>query len=286
MSDEHSEDIEVRLQITAEIEAALDSGPIVAVATVTSPGEGFAERAGAKLLVRGDGSSLGAIGGGEIDNVVREAALEQLNTLPRVAVRTLWVSAERGAVDRRSQAAESDARVMVELFEPPAKLVIIGGGHISLALAQIAEIAGFEITVLDDREEFANRERFPMAEHVIVSGPAQGLDALTLDGSSYVVLVSRGHLVDEEALRHSVGRGAAYVGMIGSRRRTHTVLQHLLDDGFDREALEAVHTPIGIDIGAETPEEIAVSIMAEMVLERRGGGGGRMAEQRPPLRTD
>ena len=151
-------------------------------------------------------------------------------------------------------------------------------------LAQIGEIVGFEITVLDDREEFANRDRFPMAEQIIVAEPASGLDGLVLDGSSYLVMVSRGHLLDAEGLRHCVGREAAYVGMIGSRRRTQTVLQSLLDDGFDRDALDAVHTPVGIDIGAETPEEIAVSILAEMILVRRGGGGGRMAAQRPPLR--
>lgn len=276
--------IDVRLQIAAEIEQALGGGPVIAVATVTSPGEGSGRRAGARLLIRGDGSSLGAIDGGAIDDLVREAASEQLNALPRVAVSTLWVSAARGAIDRRSRAAASDAQVLVEVFESPAKLVIVGGGHIGLVLAQIGEIAGFEIVVLDDREEFANRERFPMAEQVIASDPGVGLDGLALDGSSYVVLVSRGHLLDEEALRHCVGRGAAYVGMIGSRRRTHTVLQSLLDDGFDRRALEAVHTPIGIDIGAETPEEIALSIVAELILERRGGEGGRMAAQRPPLR--
>ena len=275
---------DVRLQIAAEIEQALGGGPVIALATVTSAGDGSERRAGARLLIRGDGSSLGAIDGGAIDDLVREATREQLHTLPRVAVRTLWVSAGRGVVERRSQAAPGDVQVMVELFESPAKLVIVGGGHIGLVLAQIGEIVGFEITVLDDREEFANRDRFPMAEQIIVAEPASGLDGLVLDGSSYLVMVSRGHLLDAEGLRHCVGRGAAYVGMIGSRRRTETVLQSLLDDGFDRDALDAVHTPVGIDIGAETPEEIAVSILAEMILVRRGGGGGRMAAQRPPLR--
>jgi len=286
MSDQQATDRgDVRFQIAAAIEQALGGGPAIAVATVTAGGDGSDRSTGARLLVRGDGSSLGAIDGGAIDDLVREAAREQLNTLPRVAVRTLWMSVARGVIDRRSQAAASDMQVMVEMFESPAKLVIVGGGHIGLVLAQIGEIAGFEITVLDDREEFANRDRFPMAVQIIVEEPASGLDSLSLDGSSYLVMVSRGHLLDAEALRHCVGCGAAYVGMIGSRRRTQIVLQSLLDDGFDRRALEAVHTPVGIDIGAETPEEIAVSILAEMILVRRGGGGGRMAAQRGPLRS-
>ena len=277
--------VDIRARITVEIEQALAGGATVAVATVMRAGERSEAPAGAKLLVRGDGSTLGTLDGGALDEAVREAALEQLQTVPRVAVQVLWANQADGAtVERRSQASEGDTQVVVEAFEAPAKLVIVGGGHIGLALAQIGEIVGFEVSVLDDREEFANAERFPMAEHTYAGDLAAGLDAIVLDGSSYVVLVSRGHKQDEEALRHSVGRGAAYVGMIGSRRRTHTVLEHLLDEGFDRDELEAVHTPIGIDIGAETPEEIALSILAEITLERRGGGGGRMSAQRPRLR--
>lgn len=275
-----------RLQIAIAIEQAMAGGEAIAVATVVDAGANRDITAGAKLLVRRDGSSLGALDGGALDEVVREAAREHLGALPRVLVRTLWVAPDRGAVDRRSRAAEGDAQVMVELFEALAKLVIVGGGHIGLALAEMGEIAGFKIHLLDDREEFASRERFPMAEHVFAGDLGEGLDALTLDAATYVVLVSRGHQQDEIALGHSVGRGAAYVGMIGSRRRTRTVLQHLLAAGHGREALEAVHTPIGIDIGAETPEEIAVSILAELILVRRGGSGARMRDRRAPLRGD
>jgi len=174
---------------------------------------------------------------------------------------------------------------MLQLFESPSKLVVVGGGHVGHALATIGEIAGFAVTVIDDREEFANRDRFPMAEHVICAEVEDALDGIELDSNSYVVLVSRGHRVDEEALRHSVGRGAAYVGMIGSRRRTSTVLRHLLEEGLDRDALDAVSTPIGLDIGAETPEEIAISILAEIIMVQRGGTGERMRAGRRALGT-
>ncbi len=271
-----------RLELTAAIERALDGGPPVAVATVTdvgTAGAGF----GAKMLVRADGTSLGSLGAA-LDDAVREAAVSQLDTLPRVMAQTLWVNAGGGASERRSRAAEGDTQVLVQLFESPARLVIVGGGHIGYALAQIGALLGFELYVLDDREQFANKERFAMAEDVYAGDLGVGLDAIEIDGSDYIVLVSRGHQQDEQALRHAVGRGAAFVGMIGSRRRVRTVLEHLLSEGFERAEIEAVHTPIGIDIGAETPEEIALSIISEIVLVRRGGGGGRMVERRQELR--
>ena len=142
----------------------------------------------------------------------------------------------------------------------------------------MGDLLGFGVTVVDDRPEFANAERFPMAGQVLVGEPGEILDGLEINERTHAVLVSRGHQVDEQGLRHLVGRGAAYVGMIGSRRRTGTVLQHLADEGFGVEDLEAVHTPIGLDIGAETPEEIALAILAEMVMERRGGTGRQMRD--------
>jgi xanthine dehydrogenase accessory factor len=198
-------------------------------------------------------------------------------------VQTLYIARDGTAVTRRSQADAGDAEVMLQIFESPGKLVIIGAGHVGLAIAQIGELLDFEITVIDDREVFANRERFPMAEQILVADPTTGLDGLALDDQTYVVLVSRGHRVDEEALRAAVGRGAAYIGMIGSQRRTATVLRHLAEEGFDPGALDAVATPIGLDIGAETPEEIAVSILAEITMLRRGGTGQRMKGERVSL---
>ncbi len=271
-----------RIALTVEVERALEGGPPVAVATVTDPGL-LAASSGAKMLVRADGTSLGSIDGA-LDEAVREAAVAQLDTLPRVMAQMLWVNPQRGASERRSAAAEGDTQVLVQLFESPARLVIVGGGHIGYALAQLGALLGFQLYVLDDREEFANEERFAMAENVYAGDLGVGLDAIELDGSDYVVMVSRGHQQDEQALRHVVGRGAASVGMIGSRRRVRTVLEHLLSEGFDRAKIEAVHTPIGIDIGAETPEEIALSILSEIVLVRRNGGGGRMVDRRQALR--
>ena len=271
-----------RITMMEAIESALAGGTRLVVATVVDAGSGTLSP-GAKLSLAADESVLGTLGGEALDEAVLAQAREMLTTVPRVTMQTLYVSPDGGLSERRSQAGPGDAEVMLQLFESPSRLVVVGAGHVGHALATIGEIVGFAVTVIDDREEFANRDRFPMAEHVICAEVEEALDGIELDSNTYVVLVSRGHRVDEDALRHSVGRGAAYVGMIGSRRRTGTVLRHLLEEGFDSDALEAVSTPIGLDIGAETPEEIAVSILAEMIMIQRGGSGERMQTGRRPL---
>ncbi len=269
-------DAALRVRIVQEIEGALGGHAPVVVATVVSAGEPPRLVVGHKVIVRRDGSHEGSLGHGGADASVVRVAESMFGTVPRVGMQTLYVGADGDAHERPSQAGAGAAEVMAQLFEAPARLVIVGAGHVGLALATVGEFAGFSVTVIDDREEFANRERFPMADAVIASDAGDALQEIAFDENTYVVLVSRGHRQDEEALRCAVGRGAAYVGMIGSRRRTATVLRHLAEEGHSPEALDAVATPIGLDIGAETPEEIAVSILAEMVLVRRGGTGARM----------
>lgn len=266
-------DADERIQLVEAVEQALAGGPAVIVATVVAAGEVPGLAMGAKLLVRRDGSRLGSLDGGPVDDLIGGIAEDQFSTMPRVVMQTAYVHREGGAATRRSQARPGDGEVMVQLFEAPVRLVIVGGGHVGLAIAKVAELAGFDVTVIDDRPEFANRERFPMAETVICGAVDEALAGERIDEQTYIVLVSRGHQVDEVALRATAGRGAAYLGMIGSRRRTATVLRHLQEDGYAADALAAVHTPIGLDIHAETPEEIAVSIVAEMVMVRRGGSG-------------
>ncbi|RLT34632.1 MAG: hypothetical protein DWI58_20355 [Chloroflexi bacterium] len=276
-------DAETRARIVEEIEGALTGGALVVTATVTAGGEPSLAVAGEKMLMRRDGTRVGKLGDAALDDAVREAAVAVFTDTARVAMQTLYFGRDGHAVTRRSQAHPGDAEIMLQLFEAPARLVVIGGGHVGLAVATLGAFVGFDITVLDDREEFANRERFPMADAVHAGDTTAALDAMTFDAQDYVVLVSRGHRQDEDALRHVVGRGAAYVGMIGSRRRTATVIQHLAEEGLDATALDAVSTPIGLDLGAETPEEIALSILSEIVMLRRGGRGGRMREQRAPI---
>jgi xanthine dehydrogenase accessory factor len=266
-------------QIAREVLAAAGGGQPVAVATVVRAPEGATPAAGAKLLVRLDGSRLGSLGGGALEEAVVDDAHSALTTRPRAQVETLHYTRD-GARGGRHEAAQDALAVMIEVTEQPATLVIVGAGHVGLSIATIAAHVGFSVMVLDDRASFANDERFPMADRVICGDMVEALRGLAIDSATYIVLVSRGHKQDELALREVVSSGAAYVGMIGSQRRVSTVLSHLAREGYPREGLERVHTPIGLDIGAETPEEIAVSVLAEIIAVRRGGSGGKLSELR------
>lgn len=267
---------DARTQIAEEMVGAARGGPAVAVATVIRAAQGASPAVGEKLLVRADGSRLGSLAA--LEEAIAADAHAALTRLPRMLAESIYYRAD-GTRLQRSEAGQDAFEVMIEVTERPATLLIVGGGHVGQSLATIGAHVGFSVAVLDDREAFANEERFPMADRVILGDFTEELRRFVIDANTYVVLVSRGHKQDELSLREVVGSEAAYVGMIGSRRRVGTVLTHLAREGFDRQALERVHTPIGLDIAAETPEEIAVSIIAEIVSERRGGrGGGKMSE--------
>jgi xanthine dehydrogenase accessory factor len=259
--------------ILAEITAALEGGPPVLVATVVAAPE--PSLVGSKMLVRPDGSILGSLGQTALDAAIQNEAPDVFR---RHAVETMYFD-PAGRRIRRLNAAEGEAyHVMIEVHERPATLLIIGGGHIGKALATIGSLCGFSVEIVDDRPEYANPERFPEAERITCGRFDEVLDGYPIDANTYTVCVTRGHKHDETSLRMVANSRAAYIGMIGSKRRVGAVLQHLIEDGVDREAVSRVHTPIGLDIGAETPEEIAVAIMAEIIQARRGGTGQPMHE--------
>ncbi len=270
---------EERAQIAQEGGRAAHGGPAVAAATVIRAPEGARPAVGVKLLVRADGSRLGSLAGGELEEAVAADSHAALTRLPSTQVESLFYAADGNRL-HRLESGPDEFVVMIEVTERPATLLIVGAGHIGQSLATIGAHVGFSVAVLDDREAFANAERFPMAERVICGDFVEELRRFPIDAQTYIVLVSRGHKQDELSLREVVDSEAAYVGMIGSRRRVGAVLTHLAREGYSREALSRVHTPIGIDIGAETPEEIAVSIIAEIISLRRGGSGGKMSEVR------
>ena len=264
-----------RADILAEVMAAQSGGPAVALATVIQAPPDGAVLVGAKLLLRQDGSSVGSLDGGALEEAVLAEARDLFR---RHAVQTLFLSPDGERLTRRQAEGAVAYQVMLEVHEPPATLLIVGGGHIGKALVTIGDLCGFSVVVVDDRADYANPERFPEADRVVCGDFAEVLGELPIDSNTYIVTVTRGHKHDEISLRQVAGSAAAYVGMIGSKRRVSAVLQHLIEDGLDPEAVRRVHTPIGLDIGAETPEEIAVAIMAEVVQVRRGGSGRPMRE--------
>jgi xanthine dehydrogenase accessory factor len=258
--------------IFREVARALESGEAVMAATVLVGPEGGVAT-GTKMLVRLDGSTMGGLDGGPIEAAVRAEAPEAFR---RHGVETLFLAPDGARLSRQEAANRPSYKVMLEVHERPARLLIIGGGHIGKALAVIGNLCGFSVEVVDDRAEYANQERFPEADRVTAGRFDEVLQGYPIDGNTYIVCVTRGHRHDEMSLALVVDSPAAYVGMIGSKRRVAAVLQHLLEDGAEAEHVARVRTPIGLDIGAETPEEIAVAIMAEIILERRGGSGAPM----------
>lgn len=223
----------------------------------------------AKMLVRDDGSILGTIGGGCVEAEVWQAARE---VMEQEKPRTLTFDLNHDPKYDTGLVCGGTLDVFVEPILPPAILYIFGAGHIAYSLYKIANIAGFNVVVADDRAAYANPERFPEAQEVLAEDFDQILGKVRLNSSSYVVIVTRGHKDDMRILRWAVQReqaGARYIGMIGSRRKVIAIQKELMKEAVPEKAFEAIHSPIGLDIGAITPEEIAVAICAEMIAVRR-----------------
>jgi xanthine dehydrogenase accessory factor len=177
-------------------------------------------------------------------------------------------------------------RLLFEVARPPQEMIICGGGHVGQAVARAARLLDFTVTVIDDRTDFASREKFPDPSiRLIADDFVTALRTLRLTPASHVVIVTRGHKHDEICLREVIDQPVRYLGMIGSRRRTTTIREHLRRQGIDPQYLRRVHAPIGLDIGAQTPEEIALAILAEIVLVRRGGTGCPKSSEGPMARA-
>ncbi len=176
---------------------------------------------------------------------------------------------EQTAIEGKSRFFKNEFSAFIEYISRKPMLVLFGGGHVSYYLSKIASLNGFSITVIDDRPEYANRERFPEAERVIAGDYGEVTDSLTLDGNTYIVIQTRGHEIDKEVLKRVINSNAVYISMIGSRRKVNLIFRRLREEGIPEDLLRRVRAPVGLDIGSETPPEIAVSIMAQIIMERR-----------------
>jgi xanthine dehydrogenase accessory factor len=241
-------------------------GQRCALATIVDAHGSIPSYQTAKLLVREDGSILGTIGGGCVEAEVWNTAREVLHTgKPKCLSFNLG---EDAAYDN-SLICGGQLEVLVEPILPQPRAFIFGAGHISRSLSQVASLAGFGVVVIDDRETFACRERFPEAEEVIAGEYEQVFPKLAVNDASYLIIATRGHRDDLRVLRWAVTTPARYVAMIGSRRKVLSIVQQLESEGVSHQALQSVHAPMGLEIGAVTPEEIAVSVLAEMIAVRR-----------------
>jgi xanthine dehydrogenase accessory factor len=183
-----------------------------------------------------------------------------------------------GVDDDPEVARAGQVAIFFDLALPKPTLIVVGAGHVAVPIAQVGRLLDFEVIVVDDRPSFANAQRFPDADRIIVDDVATVLDDFEMTPTTYVVLVTRAHTHDVHALRKIVRKPAAYIGMIGSRRRVYAVFKLLRDEGVAVEDLLRVHAPIGLDIKTETPGEIAVSVGAELLKARRGGDAASMSD--------
>ncbi len=253
------------MDVFEEIVRLRREGQRAALATIVHTNGSIPSYESSRMLVREDGSVAGTVGGGCVEAEVWAAAKEVIrNEAPRKMVFNLnnEASYDNGLI------CGGTLEIFVEPILPQPTLYIFGGGHVSMALAHAAHTAGYAIGVIDDRETFANAQRFPMAREIYTSYQ-EAFERLQPNASSYLVIVTRGHKDDMRVLAWAVGTPARYIGMIGSKRKVLSVYKALEKEGVPAEKFERVHAPVGLEIGALTPEEIAISITAELIGVRR-----------------
>ncbi len=254
------------MEIYEEIVKLQRAGHKGAVATIVNVRGSIPSFKSAKMLVRDDGSIAGTIGGGCVEAEVWQAARE---VMASENPRTLTFDLNQDPKYDTGLVCGGTLEIFIEPVLPSPLLYIFGAGHVSLELYKAAHAAGFEVIVADDRDLYANTERFPAARQVLAEDFDQALARLSPSESSYIVIATRGHRDDMRVLRWAVETPARYIGMIGSKRKIITVFRELTREGLDPNLFDRVHSPVGLDIGAITPEEIAVSIVAELIGLRR-----------------
>ncbi len=254
------------MDIYEEITRLRKEGRRGALATIINVRGSIPSFETAKMLVREDGTIAGTIGGGCVEAEVWEAAREVMkNEKPQ----TLNFNLNNNPRYDTGLVCGGTLEVFVEPALPVSTLYIFGAGHVSFSLYKVARMAGFEVVITDDRETYANRERFPDARDIYADEYEHVMSQLAPNDTSYIVIVTRGHRDDMRVLRWAAETPARYIGMIGSQRKTISIYKELEKEGISAEKLARVYAPVGIDFGAITPEEIAISIVAELIARRR-----------------
>jgi len=270
----------VNKEVFAAVSQALEQGEPAALVTIVSTTGSTPQRIGAKMLVYSDGRTVGTIGGGCYENdafwKAREAIAQRKPQLVHYEL-TDDFAQDTGLI------CGGQMDVYIEPIEPSPELYVIGAGHVGYHLARVAHEVGFVVHVVDDREKFANAERFPTAAEIVVDDIPQWIERTALPPHAYVVVVTRGHTNDLDAMRALAPRELRYIGLIGSRAKVARIYDELLKDSrVAPDRLARVHAPIGLDIGAVTPQEIAVSILAELIAVKHGKDNPAALRWSPP----
>jgi xanthine dehydrogenase accessory factor len=253
-------------EIYRRIAELAEAGGEFAVATVVATGGSAPRESGAKMLIIPGGESVGSVGGGRLEKLVLEDAAAALADGASVLKHYTLETEHEGGI---GMVCGGDVDVFIEVHKAPRRMLICGAGHVGQALALAASQLGMPVTVVDSRAEFTDSTRFPAPVLIVNADPASEECASLASENTSVVITTHTHESDLAALRNLLRCNCAYIGMIGSKRKVKTIFEKLGEEGFDEDELARVHSPIGLDIGAETPEEIAVSILAEIIHDYR-----------------
>lgn len=256
------------VEMLSEMIRLLESGKKVALCTLIEKVGSGPRNIGAKMIVCEDGRTAGTIGGGNMERALIEEAIKALRDgKPQKVIFSLHKGKKKGTIET-GLICGGELTIFIDVIKPKQRLIIIGAGHMAGPLAKLADIIGFSLTVIDDNEELANKERYPMAERIITGNFSEALDKVEVGPSDIVVIVHGEPEHDYMALEKTLKRKPAYIGLLGSRAKIATLVKRLKAAGVSDEDLEPLHAPIGLDIDAQTPEEIGISILAEIISER------------------
>ncbi len=251
------------MEIYEEIVRLKKEGRSSALATIVQSIGSSPQKEGAKMLIRDNGSIMGTLGGGCLESEVIQAALMIIKDgFPRTI--PFELNEKHGSL-----VCGGKVLVYIEPIVPEPNLFILGAGHVGRALSKVARFSWFNVTLADDREEYANRENIPEAHEIIVSDFGAVFSKVLIDSNDYIVIATRGHIHDLDALKAALGTRAKYIGLLGSRRKRALLFKRLKEEGFSEGEISRVITPVGLPIGSVTPEEIAISIMAQIIQVRR-----------------
>ncbi len=260
------------LPLLEELITAQKNGDAVVLATVTAARGSVPRHAGAKMLIYENGEISGTIGGGEMEARVIATAQETLDDGKPRSMPFSLVDPKRGDPG----VCGGEVQIYLEPYLSPMTVFIIGAGHVGQAVAQLAHWLGYRVVVNDDREELVTKETIPNADVYLPGAIEEALAQFKVTRNTYILLLTRNVKVDRQLLPHLVDLPAPYIGVMGSKRRWAHTRKLLLEDGLTEEQLNRIHSPIGLELNAETPEEIAVSMMSEIIMLRRDGTGERM----------
>ncbi len=259
------------IEILQTLNRCIEANEPVALVTVIANTGSSPGKAGAMMSVQSDKRICGTIGGG---NLEFQAIDEAVSCLASGKSKEVSYALKPGG--DLGMTCGGELRIFIRIFKAQSQLIIVGGGHIGLELYQLAVHQGFQVTVIDDREEIVSPQRFPHANRIFTNNIVKTLQEFAISPNSYITIASRSHDTDRQALEAVVTSNAAYIGMIGSRNKIRLTLKHLINTGVSRENVAAVYAPMGLNIASIAPKEIAVSIISEILLVKNDGSPQHM----------